>query len=83
MVNAHRLVETQQWFFPQHLLPKGEKSMAKLIKAARKFITGKEEGASMVEYGLLVALIAIFVIIAVALVGTNLKQVFQTVAGSL
>ena len=38
-----------------------------------------EDGATAVEYGLMVALIAIVIITAVALVGTNLKAVFETV----
>ena len=33
-----------------------------------------EEGATMVEYGLMVALIAVVCITAVALIGTNLNQ---------
>jgi len=42
-----------------------------------------EEGATAVEYGLMVALIAIIIITAVALVGTNLEGVFNDVAGEL
>ena len=42
-----------------------------------------EEGASMVEYGLLVALIAIVCIVAITAVGTNLNTVFTTVASNL
>ena len=41
------------------------------------------EGASAVEYGILVALIAAVIIVAVALVGTKLNAVFQKVAASL
>lgn len=43
-------------------------------------ITGakkREEGASAVEYGLLVALIAIVIIGAVTLLGTRLSSIFQ------
>ena len=40
-----------------------------------------EEGASMVEYGLLVALIAIVAIIGVGLLGKNLNTLFNTTAG--
>ena len=40
-----------------------------------------EEGATMVEYGLMVALIAVVCIVAVALLGTNLSTKFNTVAG--
>jgi pilus assembly protein Flp/PilA len=42
-----------------------------------------EEGASMVEYGLLVALIAVVCLAAVALIGTNLNLVFTKVAGNI
>lgn len=39
-----------------------------------------ERGASAVEYGLLVALIAIVIIGAVTLLGGNLKNVFNDIA---
>jgi pilus assembly protein Flp/PilA len=39
-----------------------------------------ERGATAVEYGLMVALIAIVVITAVTLLGDNLSGLFQTVA---
>jgi len=42
-----------------------------------------EEGATAVEYGLLVALIAVAIIGAVTLVGTNLDLLFRQVAGEL
>jgi pilus assembly protein Flp/PilA len=42
-----------------------------------------EKGATAVEYGLMVALIAIVIIAAVALIGTRLDGVFDTVANSL
>ena len=42
-----------------------------------------EEGATMVEYGLLVALIALVALGAVKTIGTNLSSLFSTVAGSL
>jgi pilus assembly protein Flp/PilA len=42
-----------------------------------------EEGASMVEYGLLVALIAVVVITAVTAIGTNLNTKFTSVGTSL
>jgi pilus assembly protein Flp/PilA len=43
----------------------------------------REEGATAVEYGLMVALIAVVIIAAVALLGTNLSTKFQNVAGSV
>ena len=42
-----------------------------------------EEGASMVEYGLLVSLIALVAIVGVTQVGTKLNTLFNNVAGSL
>ncbi|MGB8151670.1 MAG: Flp family type IVb pilin [Candidatus Cybelea sp.] len=42
-----------------------------------------ERGATMVEYGLLVALIALVAIVGVTLLGTNLNSLFSTVAGSV
>jgi pilus assembly protein Flp/PilA len=42
-----------------------------------------DRGATAVEYGLMVALIAIVIIVAVALLGTNLNTLFQKVAVSV
>lgn len=42
-----------------------------------------EEGATMVEYGLLVALIAMVALIAVTTLGQNLSSLFNAVAGSV
>jgi pilus assembly protein Flp/PilA len=43
----------------------------------------EEKGATAVEYGLMVALIAAVIITAVALIGTNLDTLFTDVANSL
>jgi pilus assembly protein Flp/PilA len=43
----------------------------------------RDEGASAVEYGLLVALIAAVVVTAVTLIGTNLNSVFNKVANAI
>ena len=40
-------------------------------------------GVTAIEYGLIAALIAVFIIGAVATVGTSLSTTFSTVAGSL
>jgi pilus assembly protein Flp/PilA len=53
------------------------KALAK-IQALRS-----EKGATAVEYGLMVALIAVVIIVAVAAIGTNLDTLFNTVANSL
>jgi pilus assembly protein Flp/PilA len=42
-----------------------------------------EDGATMVEYGLLVALIAMVALVGVTTLGTNLKSLYTTVAGSI
>jgi pilus assembly protein Flp/PilA len=42
-----------------------------------------EEGATMVEYGLLVALIALVALGAIQTLGLNLSTMFGGVAGSL
>lgn len=42
-----------------------------------------EEGATMVEYGLLVALIAVVVAVAAALLGTQIAALFDNVRGRL
>jgi pilus assembly protein Flp/PilA len=42
-----------------------------------------DSGATMVEYGLMVSLIAVACIIAVTLLGTNLSAMFTGVAGQV
>jgi len=42
-----------------------------------------DHGATAVEYGLMVALIAIVIIVAVSLLGTRLSGLFDTVATSV
>jgi pilus assembly protein Flp/PilA len=42
-----------------------------------------EEGATMVEYGLLVALIAMVAFAGISLLGVNLQSLYTTVAGSV
>jgi pilus assembly protein Flp/PilA len=42
-----------------------------------------DRGATAVEYGLIVALIAVVIIVAVALLGNNLLGIFNKVASSV
>jgi pilus assembly protein Flp/PilA len=42
-----------------------------------------DEGATAVEYGLMVSLIAVVIITAVTLIGTNLTGVFNAVAAAI
>ncbi|MDA2917274.1 Flp family type IVb pilin [Nitrospinae bacterium AH_259_B05_G02_I21] len=48
-----------------------------------KTLMRDDEGASAVEYGLLVALIAAVIIVAVTAIGTNMSAKFTEVAGKL
>jgi len=43
----------------------------------------KEEGQGLVEYGLILVLIAIVVLVALSAIGTGVSSVFNKVAGSL
>ena len=55
-----------------------------LLAALSKFFPIKsQKGVTMIEYALIAALIAVVVIGAVTLVGTNLTGVFNKVASSL
>jgi pilus assembly protein Flp/PilA len=42
-----------------------------------------EEGATMVEYGLMVALIAVVALVAVTALGGSVRDIFSSVAGVL
>jgi pilus assembly protein Flp/PilA len=60
--------------------------MLKYVVYVQNLITQplrRDEGASAVEYGLLVALIAAVVVTAVTLIGTNLNSVFNKVANAI
>ena len=56
--------------------------MRKMIEISRR-LQSNEEGAAMVEYGLLVALIALVCVGAVTLIGTDLNTLFDKVATKL
>ncbi len=55
------------------------KKMKKLIQKFRK----QEEGATMVEYALMVALIAVVALAAVTLLGVNVAATFANIAGAI
>jgi pilus assembly protein Flp/PilA len=57
----------------------GDQAMSKFVTRFAK----NESGATAIEYGLIVALIAVFIIGAVSSVGSNLSTKFNTVAASL
>lgn len=56
--------------------------MGRFIQAAKRFVRD-EEGVTAIEYGLIAALIAVAIITAVGLVGTNLADLFTKIAGEL
>jgi Flp pilus assembly pilin Flp len=53
-------------------------AIARFTKALRK-----EEGQDLLEYALLVALIALVATIAIQTTGTNVKDIFNQIAGKL
>jgi pilus assembly protein Flp/PilA len=57
----------------------GDQAMSKFVTRFAK----NESGATAIEYGLIVALIAVFIIGAVTSVGTALSGKFASVATSL
>lgn len=56
--------------------------MDKFLNATRRFLRD-EEGVTAIEYGLIAALIAVVIIAAVRLVGTNLDLTFDKIAACL
>jgi len=56
--------------------------MTKLLTTFTKLVRD-EEGASLAEYGLLLALIAVLCVAAVATLGTNISSMFSTAAGGI
>jgi pilus assembly protein Flp/PilA len=59
-----------------------ELTMYTLVHALQKFHRD-EEGVTAIEYGLIAALIAIVIILAVTAVGQNLNAIFTFIAGTL
>jgi pilus assembly protein Flp/PilA len=56
--------------------------MQHIIAQAKRFVRD-EDGVTAIEYGLIASLIAVAIIAAVTLVGTQLKGVFNTIASDL
>ena len=53
------------------------------VQALFNSLHSDEKGATAVEYGLIIGLIAVVIIAAVALIGTNLNNIFGFVGSSL
>jgi pilus assembly protein Flp/PilA len=62
--------------------PEESPVLSHLVKD-RVLLQNSERGATAVEYGLMVALIAIVIIVAVQLLGSNLSSLFNSVATSV
>ena len=63
---------------------KGTEMLSYLVKLQVKAAALRNDrGATAVEYGLMVALIAIVIIVAVSLLGSNLSKLFNNVATSV
>jgi pilus assembly protein Flp/PilA len=58
-------------------------TIASLIAFAQDRLEREEKGATAVEYGLMVGLIAVVIIGAVTLLGTELRELFTTVQTKL
>jgi pilus assembly protein Flp/PilA len=57
--------------------------MVRLSAKFRAMLATRDRGATAVEYGLMVALIAIAIIGAVTLLGDNLTSLFNSIAGAI
>lgn len=57
--------------------------MLQLMVAHLRALFGREEGQGMVEYGLILALIAVVVIVAVTTIGTDLNTKFNDIATAI
>jgi pilus assembly protein Flp/PilA len=60
-----------------------EQPMSKLFVAIKRFFVRKEEGATMTEYGIMVALIAAVAIGTVVTLGKSVNSAFNAVVTQL
>src|SRR5438309_2304436 len=74
--------EPSRWMF-FHLSFLGGFTMSKLIKVGKKFLSRQETGATMIEYGLLAALISIAALAALQLLGPQLLSIFNSIVAAL
>jgi len=57
--------------------------MSQFVTAVQKFLRDEEEGASLAEYGLLLALIALICITAIGALGGKISTMFDTLSTSI
>ena len=81
MVTAQQLLGDIPPALQNPVLGKGTEMLSRLIKLQAEI--NNDRGATAVEYGLMVALIAIVIIVAVTLLGTNLSTLFNNAATSV
>jgi pilus assembly protein Flp/PilA len=60
----------------------GVPTMEKFLNATRRFAR-EEDGVTAIEYGLIAALIAVAIIVAVTAIGTELNVIFEKVRKGL
>jgi pilus assembly protein Flp/PilA len=53
------------------------------LKIARYLSLDSEKGVTAIEYGLIASLIAVAIIAAITIVGTNLSAIFTFISGKL
>ena len=58
-------------------------SMLVFVSGIKNRLSDEEKGATAVEYGIMVALIAVVIIASVALFGTSLRTVFTNITTEL
>lgn len=56
--------------------------MRSSIPGGKRFL-GDEAGVTMIEYGMIAALIAVVILLAVTSIGTTLRPVFETIGNAL
>jgi pilus assembly protein Flp/PilA len=58
-------------------------ALTTLIAVTKDRLENEEKGATAVEYGLMVGLIAVVIIVAVQALGVNLNVLFQQIVAAL
>ena len=54
-----------------------------MLQKKQELVDSRDRGATAVEYGLIVALIAVVIIVAVVLLGRNLSGIFNKAATAI
>jgi pilus assembly protein Flp/PilA len=57
--------------------------MRRFLTAAKAFFSRNEQGATLAEYGLLLALIAVVCLAAITVLGTKISEMFSSLAASI